>query len=58
MDALDPKVIERLIENAIMDVIDLKIWDEDIHDEADQRDLLMNVSRRWSEVKDYLKEEE
>ena len=58
LDALDPKVIERLIENAIMDVIDLKIWDEDIHDEADQRDLLMNVSRRWSEVKDYLKEEE
>ena len=38
LDALDPKVIEKLIEDAITDVVDIDLYNEDLQEESNQRD--------------------
>ena len=57
LDALQPRVIEQLIIEAIEDVVDLDIYQEDQETEAEQRQHLEQASARWNEVEDFLKED-
>jgi len=57
LDALDPKVIEQLIEDAITDVVDIDVYNEDLQEEANQRDSLIVASQRWNDIKKYLEVE-
>jgi hypothetical protein len=50
LDALDPPVIEALIQAALDDVIDYGQWQEDMQREEDRRDVLQAIANRWDDV--------
>lgn len=54
LDALDPATIDRLVDNAIRDYVDIDQWNEDLAEEAELRKPLADLSTRWSEVKEFL----
>lgn len=54
LDALDPATIDRLVDSAIRDYVDVDQWNEDLAEEAELRKPLADLSARWSEVKDFL----
>lgn len=54
LDALDPTVIEELIESNVEALIDRDAWDDAIRDEEKNRDLLDAAADRWDEVADFL----
>jgi len=50
LDALDPKVIDRMISKAIEELIDPEEWEETMAREKRQREMLSGVSDKWDEV--------
>jgi hypothetical protein len=54
LDALDPSVLDRLIDDAIMDVQDPDLYFDQMTSEEDQRQVLLAASSRWQEVRDFL----
>lgn len=55
LDALDPDVIDELIEDALNDLIDQDIWDKAMAAEEENKGSLDNASGNWANVKRYLK---
>lgn len=56
LDSMDPDVIIDLVENAILNVRDDDIWDEDMEKENDIRMRLQRVTDNWSDVDKMLDE--
>jgi hypothetical protein len=54
LDALDPSVLDALIESAILEVQDPDLYFEQQQDEEEKRQVLLAASSRWSEVRDFL----
>lgn len=54
LDALEPRVIADLIENAILDIRDGSLYEEIAKREAEQISLLQAAERRWSDVVRFL----
>lgn len=50
LDALEPTVLDRLIDRAASEYIDVDRWDETMEEERRQRDLLQEAHGRWPEV--------
>jgi hypothetical protein len=50
LDALEPKVIVSLVEDAITDLIDQDLWDEAEERQKVAREQLTDVSERWDDV--------
>jgi len=54
LDALDPPVIDRLIADALDAMINRRLWDSAKNREDDNKQLLQKVADRWSDVQDFL----
>lgn len=54
LDALDPPVIEALIQEALDEVIDFGQWQEDMQREEDRRGVLQAIANRWQDVTDFI----
>lgn len=50
LDALDPRVIDRLIDREISALVNREIWEANKAEEATRRDLLRAASERWSDI--------
>jgi hypothetical protein len=57
LDALEPTLLDRLIEEEIWDCRDLDLWDAATQSMERERRLLRSVASRWSEVTDFLAED-
>lgn len=55
LDALDPKVIDNLIQTEIRSIRDEKEWEEAFEKESDEKLQLQNLSDRWTKITKYLK---
>lgn len=58
LDALEPSVIDQLIEDNIVALRDDALWAEKVQEEQEHRDLLMATSDRWQEVVEFLSDED
>lgn len=58
LDALEPSVIDQLIEDNIVALRDDALWADKVQEEQEHRDLLQATSNRWGEVVHYLQESE
>jgi len=50
LDALDPRVIDQLIENAVRKRISLDLWNASKQEEQENRDLIKQASSEWSAI--------
>lgn len=57
LDALDPTVIDALIEEAITEELDREAWDAALREEEDRRDLIGKVANNWNEVAEFARDE-
>ena len=55
LDALDPKVIDGLIDDAVVQYVDPDIWARAKKEEDDNRKLLLDVALEWPDVRRFLK---
>lgn len=58
LDALEPMVIDRLIEAEIGQIIDQDAWDEAISAEEEGKASLELAAERWAEVEEFLRGDE
>ncbi|MCL4867777.1 MAG: hypothetical protein KJ063_02315 [Anaerolineae bacterium] len=58
LDALEPAVIDELIEENILALRDDSLWDEKREEEETYRQLLQETSERWADVVRYLQQDE
>lgn len=56
LDALDPPVIDKLIDDAISEVIDFGAWNASLRHEAEKRATLTSISDNFDNVEDHLRE--
>lgn len=54
LDALDPRLIDDLIDDAITGILDGPQWDADLADEEEARSVLAQASTRWKDVENFL----
>lgn len=54
LDALEPRVIERLITDEIMSLIDAEIWNQTSEDQRKAREYLIKLRKNWPHVKTHL----
>ncbi|MCL4867830.1 MAG: hypothetical protein KJ063_02580 [Anaerolineae bacterium] len=54
LDALEPAVIESLIERHILRLRDDALWQKSVNEEETHRDLLLRTSNQWPGVVEYL----
>ena len=55
LDALDPMVIDTLVEREILAVLDKKKWDKAVREEKAQKAVLQKCSSQWDDVEEFLK---
>lgn len=55
LDALDPKFIERLIDEKIRSLVDQKKWERAIRAEKRNRNMLKKVAQNWLDVQSSMK---
>lgn len=54
LDALEPRVLENLIETEVADLIDPEIWEEAQEEERQRRGLLEQFHSRFDDIKEFL----
>lgn len=54
LDALEPSVIDTLIDEAIRGFIDKRAWDKAEREEKKRRQYLSRLSTEWDEIKEFL----
>jgi hypothetical protein len=54
LDALEPTVIDKLIDDEIRTLVDFDQWEEDSAEEEEREQVLQEIYDRFDEVKDYL----
>lgn len=57
LDALEPSVIEQIIEDAVLEKRDHDAWEKITKQENEARQLLADCSNNWSDVAEFLKEQ-
>ena len=56
LDALEPSVVNSLIEDAIEPLVDMSAWRDAQNREREGRDILHRLRDRWDDVKDMLED--
>lgn len=56
LDALEPRVIVELIEDAIEPLIDEDQWQADLAEERERKSLLAGVSEHWDDIEQMIRE--
>ncbi len=56
LDALDPTVIDGIIERAIVGLLDRAQWDASLAEEAERRTILETISANWDEVEAFTRD--
>lgn len=56
LDALSPDMIAGLIESAVIERVDVEVWDEAKVREEEAKDSLRAVSERWEDVQEYVQD--
>lgn len=56
LDALEPTVIDRLIEDKIESVVDRAAWDDAMAEEARSKEVLRAISDRWDDVAAFVRD--
>lgn len=56
LDALEPTVIDKLIDDAIAEYVDLEAWEAAKTEEQERRGLIEKASHNWEEVADFVRE--
>lgn len=54
LDALEPQVINEMIDAEIRKVVDMDLWDQTQEEENEKRDLFVRLQERWEDVKTFL----
>ncbi|PCI86693.1 MAG: hypothetical protein COB24_09020 [Hyphomicrobiales bacterium] len=54
LDALEPRIMAKLIEDEIKSLIDFEIWESTKAEEVKNEDILKNLSNNWPDVQDFL----
>lgn len=54
LDALEPQVLDALIEEHVLGERDDTIWDEAVEEERQHRETMLAVSERWADIKQLL----
>ncbi|MHA7900806.1 MAG: hypothetical protein ACX94B_13155 [Henriciella sp.] len=54
LDALEPTVIDRLVDDEIRTLVDLDVWEQTKAEEDERRQPLKELSERWGDVKEFL----
>jgi hypothetical protein len=54
LDALEPSVLEALIEREVSDLIDEEIWDETEAEQRQRREILKSLHDRFDDIKEFL----
>lgn len=54
LDALEPSVLEALIEREVSDLIDVDIWEEAIAEQTERREILKSLHGRFDDIKEFL----
>lgn len=54
LDALEPSVLEELIEREVSDLIDEELWDETEVEQRGRREILKSMHDRFDDIKDFL----
>jgi hypothetical protein len=54
LDALEPTVIDELIDTEIANEVDTNAWDQALEEEEGAKEVLTAISNRYDEVKDFL----
>ncbi len=57
LDALDPKGMETMIEDALTEIVDLRRWKRCYAQQEADRTLLNETSDKWADVKDFIAQE-
>lgn len=57
LDALEPTVLAKLVEDEVADLIDQEQWDAVMDQEREERAVLRAVGEHWDDVKKYLDQE-
>lgn len=55
LDALNPRMIDQLIDAAIQDIVDTEAWNEALADEEEQREKIRKLHRNWERADEWLK---
>ena len=56
LDALEPRVLEDLIEENLADLIDDEIWEETANEERERRQILSQFHERFDDITEFLRE--
>jgi transcription initiation factor IIE alpha subunit len=54
LDALEPSILEALIEREVADLIDEEIWSETEAEQSERREVLKSLHDRFEDIKDFL----
>jgi hypothetical protein len=54
LDALEPSILEELIEREVADLIDEEIWDETESEQRGRREILKSLHDRFDDIKEFL----
>jgi hypothetical protein len=54
LDALQPNIIEKLVEDEIRSMVDFEVWDETQEREREGRKALAELHHRWDDVRAFL----
>ena len=56
LDALEPKVIERLVDDELRSLIDVKVWNETRDEEDEARKFLRGLAPNWEHVREFMED--
>jgi hypothetical protein len=54
LDALEPRVLDRLISDEINTLVDPDLWEQTASEEQERREVLAKLHSNWDEVSDYV----
>lgn len=55
LDALEPRVLDSLIDGEIRSLLDVQLWNETLREEADRRVVLERLHSNWDDVREFVK---
>ncbi len=58
LDALNPRILDRLITAEIQSVIDTDLWDETVAEEGERREILAKLHDNFDEISQYIRDNE
>lgn len=54
MDALEPKVIDELISGAVLDLLDMDLFNKRVAEEKESKNILTKIADNYEDVSRYI----